>query len=137
MVFLVSFIKPSSAGKGTLWVCLLKANNNCIGCCLNKQRTMPVLTTCWTISICLKPGLNKTELWSAGYSDEMFYTFERSQHNKTHFGSGGHTKDGKYMHANISVLLAKLAIWKDLSDVVSYFLLSGKTHLMNQFMIKW
>ena len=80
-----------------------------------------------TISICLKPGLNQTELWSAGYSDEMFYTFGRSQYNTTHFGWGGHTKDGRYMHPNISVLLAKLPIWKDFSDVVSYYVVRKNT----------
>ena len=80
-----------------------------------------------TISICLKPGLNQTQLRSAGYSDEMFYTFGKSRYNTTHFGWGGHTEDGKFMYENISVLRAKLPIWKDLSDVVSYFVVRKNT----------
>ena len=59
------------------------------------------------ISICLKPGLNQTELWSAGYQDEIYYSFGMSRHNETNFGWGGHTKGRMHGYKNSSVLAKK------------------------------
>ena len=78
------------------------------------------------VSICLKPGLNQTELWAAGYENELSYISGMSRYNSSVFGWGGHTADGKYMHTNISVLWGKLLIWNELSDVVSFFVIAKK-----------
>ena len=42
-----------------------------------------------TISICIKPGLNQTELLSAGYEIDTFFTYGISHHNSTLARWGG------------------------------------------------
>ena len=64
------------------------------------------------ISICLKPGLNQTELLNTGYSDERYYTYGMSRYyNKTNNilpGWGGHSENGTCLYTDISVLERKL-----------------------------
>ena len=75
------------------------------------------------ISLCLKPGLNKTELSNAGYLDETNYSYGQSIYNRSLFGWNGHTKEGRNMPTNISDFNEKLSIWKKLSDIVQMFII--------------
>ena len=79
------------------------------------------------ISICLKSGLNQTELRAAGYRDEASFSFGQRKSNISFFGWGGHTEDGKSLYTDVSVLEEKHLIWKKLSDVVKFFIISSKT----------
>ena len=72
----------------------------------------------FTISICVKPGLNRTEVTDAGYGNEMFFSLGMSDFNRTLIGWGGHTKEGKQLYSSVSDLVWKMSTWKQLSEVV-------------------
>ena len=50
----------------------------------------------------------------------MFYHFGMSRYNPSLFGWGGHTGEVVRVYADPSVLEEKLALWRNLSDIVSY-----------------
>ena len=45
--------------------------------------------------ICIKPSFDMKELYEVGYSSIWSYFMGQSRHNKSVFGWGGHTEDGK------------------------------------------
>ena len=64
-----------------------------------------------TISTCIKPGLNQTELLSVEYEIDMFFTYGISHNNSTLVGWGGHTEDGNITYNIVSALEGRLSTW--------------------------
>ena len=67
------------------------------------DQPFPLRTT-----ICLNPGYNKTEVINAGYRNVAGYQYGWSKHNTSLFGWAGHTKDGKKLYEDPSILHSRL-----------------------------
>ena len=88
-------------------------------------------------SICVTPGYNKTEVENAGYKTFGFYQFGQSKHNASLIGWAGHTVDGKKLFDDSSVLQGRLALWKNLSEIIAKFLFveNGEYNIKNKSVV--